>query len=104
MVLQASQQPSARQPDPVLVEAIDRGRRCYLEVLDDASASIALIATAEGKNRGWVSGQMTLAFRPPDVEEAIRAGAQPEGMTVKKMSGVAQAREWERQEHYGWDF
>jgi hypothetical protein len=39
---------------------------------------------------------MTLAFIPPDVEEAIRAGAQPEGMTVKELFGVAQAREWER--------
>lgn len=84
----------SHRPRPALVpQALPRSPR-----------DIASITKAEGKDRGWLSSRMTLAFIPPDVEEAIRAGAQPEGMTVKELFGVVQASEWERYEHYGGDF
>ena len=75
--------------DPALIKALARGFRWRRMLEEGRYASISEMAKAEGVERGYVGTLLRLTLLPPEMVEAIVAGRQPEGVTLKRaLEGV----------------
>jgi hypothetical protein len=70
--------------DPALLKALARGFRWRRMLEEGRYASISEMAKAEGVERGYVGSLLRLTLLAPEMVEAIVAGRQPEGVTLKR--------------------
>jgi site-specific DNA recombinase len=77
---------SARAPEDGLVRAVACGRAWFEELSTGKASSFTEIAERVGVSDRYVSRIVDLAFLAPDVVEAILAGDQRSGVTVKSLT------------------
>jgi site-specific DNA recombinase len=86
LVVESQNQRRRVSRDDALVRAIACGRAWFEELASGKAASFKQIAERVGVTDRYVSRIVDLAFLAPDVVEAILAGEQPAGMSVKALT------------------
>jgi site-specific DNA recombinase len=86
LVVESQHQGRRVSRDDALVRAIACGRAWFEELASGKAASFREIAERVGVSDRYVSRIVDLAFLAPDVVEAILAGEQPAGMSVKALT------------------
>jgi site-specific DNA recombinase len=72
--------------DPLLLKAIERGRRWFAELASNRASNALEIAKREGPTSGYVRRPIPLAFLAPSIVEAICEGRQPPDLTAERLT------------------
>ena len=76
-------EPARPQVDNSLVKALARAHRWKRLLEEGHHTSLTELARAEGINRSYLCRVLRLTLLAPDLVEAILAGRQPQGLTLK---------------------
>jgi site-specific DNA recombinase len=78
-------QTSSQKLDPALIKAIVRAHRWFEMLRTSQVQSISEIAAKEKLSRTYVISLLPLAFRAPDIVEAILEGRHPIGLSLVRI-------------------
>ena len=81
-----NERPSGAEVDAVLLKTIAHAYRWFDEILSGEGNSLTAIAAREGVNRRFVGKIIGLAFRAPEIVEAIVDGRQPPELSAELLT------------------
>jgi DNA invertase Pin-like site-specific DNA recombinase len=89
---------ASSDPDPALIAAIARARRCFEALRSGAATSVGDLAAQEGIDRGEISRLLPLAFFAPDLVTAMLDGRQPATLTAARLTRLGELpADWSEQ-------
>ncbi len=97
-ILFLSEASAPRTPAPALVALIGQAPLWARELMDGTAASVTVLASRHGVNKGDVSRILSLAYLASDIVKAILDGSQPVDPTASQLKRRRQLPEsWTEQ-------